>query len=605
MITNEFDYKKVVISGSLTTTSDMHIGSGALETVNERVARELNYLSQLNTGNELLGYRNTYQKICNGEIEDSQIEEQLNANYHLTAKCCEGRPYIPGSTLRGALLNKLLAGESTNASPAWQNSKKLRNLFGFTDEAASNGEHKRKASKVQFLGAFTQESGLVKGADFKNNSGNNTITYFSHAHGTLLRQRVKINAQTGAAEEGKLFQHEVVPKGTVFNWKVVAENVTENELKLLLALLTCLDGLPENAIGASKNSGYGGLKWDIEKNEDDSPVVQVITKSAFLGWIQGLTGQNNTTLNLSTHVIPAISKEPVNEWLTKSNYVLHLPITLNAASPILVNDPTRVKIKSRSQTSGDGETPPSSVYMRDMEGNPIIPATSLKGVLRAQSAKIASTLTYIHAATKDTSSLSDDEKVDLCVEVGQQFASYLWGSEHHQSIIRLSNLTKSSDQPLNAISHHQHFNAVNRFTGGVKQGALFNSIASSAHTYSGDLYIDSTPLLAFEKANHEKSGNTAGWQALLLFTLRDALHGELTIGSGAAKGYGQFNLSWETLAGVSLTPIAEALNQLTQENNNAAANSEFSNWLNSLTANLKHLYNNVLASKSEGVEHVG
>ncbi|HJQ31672.1 MAG TPA: CRISPR-associated RAMP protein Csx7 [Pyrinomonadaceae bacterium] len=77
-----------------------------------------------------------------------------------------------------------------------------------------------------------------------------------------VRNGVGIDRDTGTAAEGLLYDFEVVPAGTAFSCKIVVENADEWELGLLMMALRPFE-LGEAALGGARSRGLGAveLKW--------------------------------------------------------------------------------------------------------------------------------------------------------------------------------------------------------------------------------------------------------------------------------------------------------------------------------------------------------
>jgi CRISPR-associated protein Csm3 len=76
----------------------------------------------------------------------------------------------------------------------------------------------------------------------------------------LQRTGTAIDRETGTVSKGALYSIEAVPAGTVFDFEIVAENLTDEELKLLCAALKSVE---HSALGGSSSRGFGKVKIDI------------------------------------------------------------------------------------------------------------------------------------------------------------------------------------------------------------------------------------------------------------------------------------------------------------------------------------------------------
>lgn len=79
---------------------------------------------------------------------------------------------------------------------------------------------------------------------------------------TLLeRTGTAIDRETGTVHRGALYKIQAVPAGTKFGLEIVAENLSDEELKLLRAALKSVE---DSALGGSSTRGFGKVKMDIE-----------------------------------------------------------------------------------------------------------------------------------------------------------------------------------------------------------------------------------------------------------------------------------------------------------------------------------------------------
>lgn len=78
----------------------------------------------------------------------------------------------------------------------------------------------------------------------------------------LIRPGIAIDRVTGTVAKGALYSVEAVPAGSKFNLEIVAENLADDELKLLLAALKSVE---DSAIGGSSTRGFGKVKLALNK----------------------------------------------------------------------------------------------------------------------------------------------------------------------------------------------------------------------------------------------------------------------------------------------------------------------------------------------------
>ena len=123
----------------------------------------------------------------------------------------------------------------------------------------------------------------------------------------------------------------------------------------------------------------------------------------------------------------------------------------------MINDPARVK---------EGIKEPDLEFYRNKNNQLIIPVSSLTGVLRSQCRKILLTLIMANSAkTAEEDHRQENNKAN-------ELIAELFGSTAQQSKIWLTDAVAEETQNYD---HIQNFNAVDRFTGGTADGALYTA----------------------------------------------------------------------------------------------------------------------------------
>jgi len=79
---------------------------------------------------------------------------------------------------------------------------------------------------------------------------------------TLLeRTGIAIDREKGTVARGALYTIQAVPAGAKFGFEIVAENLSNDELKLLKAALKSVE---DSALGGSSTRGFGKVKISVE-----------------------------------------------------------------------------------------------------------------------------------------------------------------------------------------------------------------------------------------------------------------------------------------------------------------------------------------------------
>jgi len=171
----------------------------------------------------------------------------------------EGQPYIPGSSLKGRVRAEAeriarQKGMVVCYPPKVDNmcgSKGNINALCICCRIFGTAGNVSVASKVKFRDAYPLD----------------TV-------GALLeRTGIAIDRETGTVAKGAFYTIQAVPAGARFGLEIVAENLSEDELKLLKAALKSVE---DSALGGSSSRGFGKVRITISK-------VSVRTAGYYLG----------------------------------------------------------------------------------------------------------------------------------------------------------------------------------------------------------------------------------------------------------------------------------------------------------------------------------
>lgn len=197
--------KRLIFNGTLEAITPMHIGSGK------------------------------------PEVEVGQVDMPV-----LTDP--SGQPYIPGSSLKGrvrAEAERIARKEGMNVCEP----PDVKNMCGSTKSKVEDfcicckifgsAGAISLASKVKFRDAYpTGKIGVM-----------------------LERTGIAIDREKATVSKGALYTIQAVPAGAKFNLEIVAENLADDELKLLLAALKSVE---DSALGGSSTRGFGKVRFAIE-----------------------------------------------------------------------------------------------------------------------------------------------------------------------------------------------------------------------------------------------------------------------------------------------------------------------------------------------------
>ncbi len=407
--------------------------------------------------------------IGSGDLAKVKAGEDEGGSYSPVCLDVEGQPYLPASSLRGFLAEA--------AKRVGLDERMQRNLFG---------EQLRAGCLLVLDAVLRQASAFQSATDVSVDARVKDEAYQPH-EATFLNTCVSINPVLGVANAHQLFSVETVPSGAVFEFECVLEQVTHDALVALLSVLQCWDGFTLSALGGGVGKGRGRLEWALSE-------VRVLEDAHLQAWL--------TTPNAPLQGIVLEIAEPEAK---ASEYCFCCEFRLIPQGSFLLNDHAYVTPEKKQK---EGE--PRLAFSRTPSGQAFIPATALRGWLRARVRRILFALEPVQEA-----------QVDALLEE-------LFGSEQQRGLLWFDDaLAEKATE-----AYLQTFNAVDRFTGGVAEGALYTVEAARCSGLRGRIVC-----------LKDKDKPFPDWaKMLLLFAARDVLEGELSLGWGKGRGFGQFKV---------------------------------------------------------------
>ena len=185
-----------------------------------------------------------------------------------------GKPMVPGSSFKGALRSRLesfLRGINPElaANPALETEWSIPadDLSEFK-ESISNLKPLEKEERLnEFIFENTDLASHLFGSPWiaSKFQVRDLMVIPEFWFGQYQeRDGVAINRDTETAADGKLYDFQVVPAGTIFDFKAVVENAEEWELGLLMIGLHQFE-TEQIPLGGGVSRGLGVVKLDIEK----------------------------------------------------------------------------------------------------------------------------------------------------------------------------------------------------------------------------------------------------------------------------------------------------------------------------------------------------
>lgn len=294
-----------------------------------------------------------------------------------------------------------------------------------------------------------------------------------------FRTGVSISGKTRTAREGQLFERIFIPAGAHFKWNLTLKTDKDSAEQMLEAVDYLLHALHRGLIrlGAYKSIG-GGL--------------------VMISDCQYVHYDCSEEADLFAYINQEREYEPYP--LTKDIYV-------DSVMSFYLKGKTDTPLLIGTSSARDSDTP-DVTYMRTGKGDrdPIIPGSSLKGVLRHQVEKITNILSLLN---KDT------------------YIETLFGHSKNSSRVKSGSVQFDDTIIRDKKIEIYYRTSINPLTGSVRDGALLDE-----ETVSGDFDL----TMNFHFTEEDEVTYTSA--ALLLFALRDLAMQRLSIGSRASIGYG-------------------------------------------------------------------
>lgn len=424
-----------------------------------------------------------------------------------------GKPFIPGSSLRGCLRSWM---EGAVDDPTL-----IHSIWGTAEKDREQG------GKVYVRGATFNRSrstppSFPEPPPDAESESSHVPRHWNENRWTQIEYGVSIDRFTGTAARHRLYYFETVPAGAVFNVVVDAVELTDEELAWVMASLDALNlSLPLCRLGAYKNNGYGKCQWHRKA------LTGLTTAEHRKQWLDaksrpaGFQGYPELDADFERQLPPIPSSADPS--------VLAIKIEIQFDGPMLVNDPSRLfrQVNGEFREVNHG-------FVTDEKDRVLLPSRSVRGVLRSHAERILRTMgdigddrltpddlqslaCYLHESKLACKPVNDRSEIETCC-----VACRLFGLGGWRSPVWIENFEEQT-----AFSAYvQEFVAVDRFTGGAAHQKKFNAMPADRPKFSGLIAIElnrlETPHLG-----------------LLSLLLRDWIEGDIRFGYGAGKGYGR------------------------------------------------------------------
>ena len=413
-------------------------------------------------------------------------------------KDTERKPFIPGASIAGAARSFLARQrlpwaqyqEGLTTEP-----QELKRLFGGADKDDT-------MSSLIFADAHCEQAA------------------------TSIRDGVRIDAKSGSAVDKAKFDVEVVERGTEFelNLECIIRHGDDSDAlaELFLALLQAFQQ-GDIRLGARTRRGYGHgtvESWkvrDLQMNNPEDVMAwlrrEIWTCTEVPLVLRPLQSEESIFLALPEHrsectlTPPLLQPDQRRYFQIEADFALRTSLLIRS-SPAEPDAPDMVHLQSA--------------------GKPVVPGTSFAGAFRHRAVLIANTLGWKPRKTPDYKDV--DAVCEMFGPIHEQDKD-----EEQQTDLWASRVWIEEKLVKNVETWWQNRVAIDRFTGGSLEGALFNQ-KPVYPMHLGDFAQEvSTPNLRLILTLEEPEEAEIG---LLLLTLRDFWQGHAALGGETSNGRG-------------------------------------------------------------------
>lgn len=305
----------------------------------------------------------------------------------------------------------------------------------------------------------------------------------------LIRDGIHIDNKNGIVRKGGKYDYELVETGSRFKFKMeftFRENSEDFVKKTVRAIYELLSN-QQIRLGAKTNNGFGKIK--LIENSTTIYSFDFNNKSDIFYWL---------TQNLQQKSPVKVETFNNSFDMTKKLFCINLTITLK--SSLIVK-------------SADNASTLSDATQLKSGNNWVISGSSFKGAIRARAEKIVNTLELTNGETLITKLFGNVDETSP-------------SKDAIKGKIRIEETTMRKEDFLSEL---QMRTRIDRFTGGVIDGALFDSMP--VFSTSNKKCIS----LKIEIEDYEPKE-----QGLILLVIKDIWSGDLAVGGEKNIGRGVF-----------------------------------------------------------------
>ena len=540
--------------------------------------------------------------LRNWHLDDKHRADHGDAIYPKVAHKDKASLLLPGTSIRGALRSHC--------------SRIARSIISDSegsDELAMPGDvHKQLAADpllVRYLFGTTEYRGAVRVHDCEGQ-----IPTEAEKDKPLKLTRNAIDRVTGSAAHGALYSELLYPHATWDSIQIdvdhaqLCRNIRQDpggfvlpapsssdkdyelpdfkiRLRAAILLLTmaitdlCEGVLP---LGGGTGGGLGFIEvsrvsfiglpdapspveipFEVPDHPEDSHEVHealsdfarnILTSviSAFDEKCPEVTSAEHTAINLIRKWVGSESDGDQESSAAQRIRPTQVRISWNSPTGVFVHDPQSddgntqhpLRVKTAGKSTADSTAPL------------LIPGTSIRGALRSRCSRIARTVLYADTPPSQGESFTqaDSDSNQVPIDIHEQLAKeprlvrFMFGTTEYRGAVRVRDCTTKNTGPSVTVTH----NAIDRWTGGVVEGLLFNEVTYPHATWNDIVIeVDTARLLQNVKTDSGIGGLSldeclpfarASW-CLLCIALAELSAGTLPLGGRTTRGHGQVEVT--------------------------------------------------------------
>lgn len=274
--------------------------------------------------------------------------------------------------------------------------------------------------------------------------------------------------------------------------------------------------------------------------------------SAFDEKCPEVTSAEHTAINLIRKWVGSESDGDQESSAAQRIRPTQVRINWNSPTGVFVHDPQSddgntqhpLRVKTAGKSTADSTAPL------------LIPGTSIRGALRSRCSRIARTVLYADNPPSQVESFTqaDSDGNQVPIDIHEQLAKeprlvrYMFGTTEYRGAVRVRDCTTKDTGPSVTVTH----NAIDRWTGGVVEGLLFNEVTYPHATWNDIVIeVDTARLLQNVKTDSGIGGLSldeclpfarASW-CLLCIALAELSAGTLPLGGRTTRGHGQVEVT--------------------------------------------------------------